>query len=667
MGTVMKHSLGAPALYSVKNAAASLAALGISLAVGLPMPFWAMTTVYITSNPLAGATRSKAIYRMLGTLLGAAVAVITVPALVEWPALLSLALSAWLCLCLTLSLLDRSPRAYVLMLAGYTAAIIAFPSVGHPEAVFDNAVARVTEIVLGISCAAVAHSVFWPTSVGERLAPRLDAWLGDAENWLRDVMVGNDKHDRDRRKLAVDAVECMILSTHIPYDTSHWREATGSVQALLYRILLLLPLLSGLSDRRQVLGRDLSLEAANSRAAAWLDGGLPMGAIPDVAEAAPSGKGWGDLLRESYLVRLEQACHVLGEARQLHQALLHPHHRAPEGLTDTRLPLRLHSDPGLALLSGLAAGLSLLLVCLFWVMTGWPDGAGAAALVGVFCCLFAAMDNPVPAILGFGGAIVGSVPLAGLYLFVILPQIDGFVELSLVLLPPMLVLGMLMPHPRYGLLAVAFLMGFFSALAIQEQFSADFARFINTNVGQIIGVLVAAGVTATFRTMGADASVRRLMRSLRGDLATLAKAQKPVDPAATLARATDQLALISQRLGAPSVEADTSLREVRMAMNLATLGQARATAEPALAGALSAMMATAAKHFDSCAPFASPPHDLCDGIDAALRLTLHGAAPSTGPHGALISSDPATTRAALVALRRNLFPHAPAFAPDIAP
>jgi len=224
-----------------------------------------------------------------------------------------------------------------------------------------------------------------------------------------------------------------------------------------------------------------------------------------------------------------------------------------------------------------------------------------------------------------------------------------------------------MPHPRYGLLAVAFLMGFFSALAIQEQFSADFARFINTNVGQIIGVLVAAGVTATFRTMGADASVRRLMRSLRGDLATLAKAQKPVDPAATLARATDQLALISQRLGAPSVEADTSLREVRMAMNLATLGQARATAEPALAGALSAMMATAAKHFDSSAALASSPHDLCDGIDAALRLTLHGAAPSTGPHGALIGSDPATTRAALVALRRNLFPNAPAFAPDIAP
>jgi hypothetical protein len=39
------------------------------------------------------------------------------------------------------------------MLAGYTAAIIGFPSVNRPEAVFDVAQARVTEIVLGITCA----------------------------------------------------------------------------------------------------------------------------------------------------------------------------------------------------------------------------------------------------------------------------------------------------------------------------------------------------------------------------------------------------------------------------------------------------------------------------------------------------------------------------------
>jgi hypothetical protein len=43
----------------------------------------------------SGATRSKAIYRVIGTTIGAAAAVAMVPAMVEAPALLSLALSLW--------------------------------------------------------------------------------------------------------------------------------------------------------------------------------------------------------------------------------------------------------------------------------------------------------------------------------------------------------------------------------------------------------------------------------------------------------------------------------------------------------------------------------------------------------------------------------------------
>ena len=118
------------ALYSAKNCAAALLALWISLLVGLPMPFWAMSTAYIVGNPLAGATRSKAIYRVFGTAIGAAAAVALVPQMVEQPPLLSLALALWVGGCLAVSLLDRSPRSYVLMLAGYTATIIGFPASG---------------------------------------------------------------------------------------------------------------------------------------------------------------------------------------------------------------------------------------------------------------------------------------------------------------------------------------------------------------------------------------------------------------------------------------------------------------------------------------------------------------------------------------------------------
>jgi uncharacterized membrane protein YccC len=652
-------------LYSLKTAVAAFAALGISLAVGLPMPFWAMTTVYITSNPMSGATRSKSIYRVMGTTLGAAVAVALVPTLVNWPALLSLALSLWVGMCLVVSLLDRSPRAYVLMLAGYTAAIIGFASVERPEMIFDTAAARVTEIVLGITCVTVVHSVFWPMSVGQRLGPKLHAWMHDAETWLRDAMAGHPEALKDRRKLAVDALDCIILATHVPYDTSHWREATRVVQAMLYRMLLLMPLLSGIVDRRRALGDDPEMAIARERTEAWLAAGMPADAIPDYLRHVPPERDWQGLLRESFLVRLAQTTRVLGECRQLLSRLDNPEVRLPETLVIEKVPLKLHTDVQFAVLAGMSCSFALMLVCTFWIWTGWVDGAGAAAMTAVFCCLFAAMDNPVPAILSFGGAIVASIPIAAIYLFGILPRIDGFIPLCLVLLPTFLAAGVLMMHPRHGLFATALMVGFGSGIAIQETYTADFAHFINTNVGQVVAVAAAAGVTGIFRTVSADTAIAHLVKRLHRDLARLALARTPPDPTRTLVHATDQLALISQRLSTDDAASVAGLGEVRVAVNIATIQHLRVGAGRALKVALARLLNSAGDHFSTSEPGDPPPPALLTSIDRALRLTLDDPSPTHGLASDLIGDDPAQGRAALVAMRRNLFPTAPAFTPDL--
>src|SRR5450756_2173505 len=116
-------------IFSLKTFAAAVMALLVALAIDLPRPYWALATVYIASQPLAGATRSKALFRAAGTLIGAAASVVLVPNLVNAPELLSLGFALWIALCLYLSLLDRTPRSYMFMLAGYTAALIGFPSV----------------------------------------------------------------------------------------------------------------------------------------------------------------------------------------------------------------------------------------------------------------------------------------------------------------------------------------------------------------------------------------------------------------------------------------------------------------------------------------------------------------------------------------------------------
>ena len=80
----------------------------------------------------------------------------------------------------------------------------------------------------------------------------------------------------------------------------------------------------------------------------------------------------------------------------------------------------------------------------------------------------------------------------------------------LALAPLLLVLGLYIPNPATMGSALAVLMGFSNALALQETFSADFASFLNGNLGQFVGLLFAIVVTAALRSMGVDASARRL-------------------------------------------------------------------------------------------------------------------------------------------------------------
>jgi uncharacterized membrane protein YccC len=80
-------------LFASKTFLAFLLALWIALSLDLPEPYWAMGTVYIVAHPLAGAVTSKALYRVLGTMIGAIATLVLVPNLMDAPELLCLALA----------------------------------------------------------------------------------------------------------------------------------------------------------------------------------------------------------------------------------------------------------------------------------------------------------------------------------------------------------------------------------------------------------------------------------------------------------------------------------------------------------------------------------------------------------------------------------------------
>jgi uncharacterized membrane protein YccC len=243
--------------YGVRTFAASMIALYIALLMEMPRPYWAMATVYIVSSPFVGPTSSKAVYRALGTLIGAAAAVFFVPLFVQTPFLLVLVIALWTGILLFLSLHLRTANSYVFMLAGYTMPMIALPIVDNPLNVFDIAVSRTEEIMLGIVCAAVVGSMFWPRRLTPVFIDAAAKWFADASNYskhylARDIEPSTVSGLRSSMVTTFNSLEMMI--GQLPHEGAH-PQTVRNTKELRGRMIHLLPVVDALDDALYALER----------------------------------------------------------------------------------------------------------------------------------------------------------------------------------------------------------------------------------------------------------------------------------------------------------------------------------------------------------------------------------------------------------------------------
>src|SRR5262249_46313226 len=154
----------APWIFAAKTTASGLLALLIAFTFDLEQPKWALLTVFIVAQPQSGLVLAKSFYRIIGTIVGASVA-LTLVALFEERTLFLGALAIWIFVCTYASKQSRNFAAYGFVLAGYTAAIVGIPGALDAGNAFYTAVARVTEISLGIMVTAAISHIVLPESL----------------------------------------------------------------------------------------------------------------------------------------------------------------------------------------------------------------------------------------------------------------------------------------------------------------------------------------------------------------------------------------------------------------------------------------------------------------------------------------------------------------------
>jgi uncharacterized membrane protein YccC len=660
-------------VFAFKTFGAAMLALVIALWIDLPRPYWAMATVYITSQPLAGATSSKALYRLLGTLIGAAAAIVMVPNLVNAPELLCLAAALWVGLCVYFSLLDGTPRSYAFMLSGYTVALIGFPAVSDPGNIFDVALARVQEISLGIICASLVSSTFFPRSMGPAVSERVESWLATARDLSQDALAGRGAgQERHLQRMLREAAEIEALEGHLVYDRLTDVNTARGLRLLRRHMLMLLPLLASLNDRMAALGPQMRADRPElahlfDSVSAWIanDGNARQPARKLRAEIEAqrprlgAGSTWDEILIASLLIRLQELVDLSRDCRVLSRAIA-------MGRTPSLVRLQFnpeggaaaarHRDHALAMWSAAGAVISILLSCAFWIGTGWPDGASAPMMAAVASSIFAAQDDPAVGIRQFGLWSVVAIVVVAVYLFAVLPLISNVEMLIAVLAPTFLVFGFLIARPSTTSIGMALAANSASLLALQSSYQADFAAFANSAIAFVVGIIAAIAVTRTARSVGSEWIARRLLRMGWVSLAVAAERRGKRDRATFVGAMLGRLDQLVQRLATiPEIDRRDvdNLSQLRVGLNIIDLRRARHHLSSNALQAIDSMLDRLAAAFRSHSGGPMPETLLAD-IDSALTAAVDD--PGTdAKEDALIG---------LVGIRRGLFPESSPYLPD---
>src|SRR5258708_25416278 len=149
-------------------------ALFVAFWLELDNPYWAGASAAIVCQPYLGVSLRKSRYRIVGTLVAAAMIVVLTAWFPQNRTGFLVGLAVWGGVCAFAATLFRNFASYAAALAGYTAAIIGAGTLGATggasSEVFMLAVIRASEIWIGILCAGAILALTDFGGAAERLA-----------------------------------------------------------------------------------------------------------------------------------------------------------------------------------------------------------------------------------------------------------------------------------------------------------------------------------------------------------------------------------------------------------------------------------------------------------------------------------------------------------------
>ncbi len=506
--------------YALRNSIAMCLALSIAYALTLDQPYWAMTSAAVVSFPTVGGVISKSLGRIAGSIIGATASLIIAGHTLNDPWLFTFAMATWLATCTWVSCQYQNNVAYAFALAGYTAAIIAFPMVNTLETteLWDIAQARVCEVIVGILCGAFMMMVLPSTSDGEAL---LKALKNMHDRLLEHASMLWKPETTDAIRTAHESIISQILTMNLLRIQAFWshyrfRQQNQLLNYLLHQQLRLTSIISSI--------RRMLLNWPDAPAHLWplLETLLRELARPEVSkyeiarllhQMMPESPD--DYRHRAFWLRLRYFCWLWLDGRRWLRRL---ETATPvESLNPPGAPsLARHTDNAENSWSAFRTFCVITLTGAWCIATQWEAGSAALTLAAICCVLYSASPSPA----GSVSMLLRTLGLLSLFSFMVkfglMIQISELWQFLIFLLPLLITMQFFkLQHKKYAGLWGQLIVFMGSFISVTNPPEYDFADFLNTNLAKVIGVALCWVAFSLLRPSSDKRKGRRHIRALR--------------------------------------------------------------------------------------------------------------------------------------------------------
>ncbi|MCX2560941.1 FUSC family protein [Acetobacter farinalis] len=481
-------------LFCLRTWLSAVLALATAFWLQLSSPGSAAVTVMILAQPLRGQVLSKAVYRLVGTLVGAFVALFLTACFNQDRVVFLGGVGLWLTLCTIIGTLEKDFRAYAAMLSGYTVAIVGISCIDSPGAVFDVTVNRVSSIVVGIAATAAVNDIFGSPTAWEKLATNLHRVAGMVQRISRDAIAGHGIPDD--RACAGLAGEIIALTSQVSYARTELPDARVRLAGARSAMVALLEMLSCSRAIASVLRQgDVSGPVLARIRTTFGEGttvASPRQVVQDMEDLAREAHamepGRGPTLDEAWLIERTMALH--SDARWATDGIdafengKRARTQAPE------LKIEQHHDVIAALLAGLRTLTGFTVAAGLCIISDIPSTYIALSQVAVILTLAASTYNAR----GFGmGALIGTplaIAVAAVLNFGILPKGADMPFLAMAVIPVIFGGCLLLLNPRTATVGFNAGVFFFVILGVANAQNYEPSAFIDRNVLYLFAAVI---------------------------------------------------------------------------------------------------------------------------------------------------------------------------------